>query len=80
MFSSTLFSLDSFQIISHVFVIYGQHIHVNKLTIFIIKLFKTQKHKIKVNVTFGLVLINMIAPFNEKYITSGSIVINVKWN
>jgi hypothetical protein len=27
-----------------------------------------------------LVLINMIAPFNEKYITSGSIVINVKWN
>jgi hypothetical protein len=73
---NTLSSLDSFQIISHVFVIYGQYIHVKKLTIFIIKLLKTQKHKIKSNFTFGLAFINMIAPFNEKNITCGNIVSN----
>jgi hypothetical protein len=78
MFLSILSSLDSFKIMSHVFVIYGQHIHVKKLTIFIIKLFKTQKHKIKTHVTLGLVFISVIAPFSEKYITCGSILINVK--
>ncbi len=62
------------------FVIYGLHIHVNKWTIFIIKLFKTQKHKIKANVTLGLAFINMITHCSEKDITCGNTLINVKWN
>ncbi len=78
MFLNTLFSLDSFQITPHVFIIYGQHIHVNKSTIFIIKLLKTQKCKIKSNFIFGLAFISMNAPFNGKDITCGNIVISVK--
>lgn len=66
MFLNNIYSLDPFQIIPQIFIIYEKHCHECFQTTSNIRKFWTLKHEKKKFVTIILVLVNVTTLYDEK--------------